>query len=109
MRTSAFVVCLICPPPLSCRSGRRPQPGDERQDFSGECGLKRPTKGGITTESFGTEVTTGPEQQEMPIYAHLSPSSCCLIVLLGYKRGAAAIHEHTRTCRSRIARCARSA
>jgi hypothetical protein len=31
-------------PPLSCRSGRRLQPGDERQDFSGECGLKRPTK-----------------------------------------------------------------
>ena len=46
-RTSAFVVC------------RRLQPGDERQNFSGECGLKRPAKGGITTESFGTEATTG--------------------------------------------------
>src|SRR5713101_4720716 len=70
---------------MSCRSGRRLQPGDERQDFSGECGLKRPTKGGITTESFGTEVTTGPEREEMPIHAHLSQSNYYLIVLLGHK------------------------
>src|SRR5207244_4722273 len=47
--------------------------------------LKRPTKAGITTESFGTEVTTGPEQEEMPIHAHLSQSSYYLIVLLGHK------------------------
>src|SRR5580700_719422 len=32
----------------------------------------------------------------------------CLIVLLGHKR-TAATHEHNRACRSRIARCARSA
>src|SRR6266705_5083884 len=70
---------------MSCRSGRRLQPGDERQDFSGECGLKRPTKGGITTESFGTEVTTGPEREEMPIHAHLSQSNYYLIVLLSHK------------------------
>ena len=62
------------------------QPGDERRDFSGECGLKRLARGGITTESFGTEVTTGPEQQDMPIHAHLSQSNYYLIVLLGYKR-----------------------
>src|SRR5438477_3792197 len=42
--------------------------------------LKRPTKGGITTESFGTEVTTGPGQEEMPIHAHLSQSNYYLIV-----------------------------
>src|SRR5438874_13472629 len=32
----------------------------------------------------------------------------CLIVWLGHKRPAAT-HEHNRACRSRIARCARSA
>src|SRR5437762_9755480 len=32
----------------------------------------------------------------------------CLIVLLGHKQ-TAATHEHNRACRSRIARCARSA
>src|SRR5437868_864311 len=42
-------------------------------------------QGGITTESFGTEVTTGPEQEEMPIHAHLSQSNHYLIVLLGHK------------------------
>jgi hypothetical protein len=63
-----------------------PAAGDERQDFSWECGLKRPTKGGITTESFGTAVTTGPEQEEMPIHAHLSQSNYYLIVLLDHKR-----------------------
>src|SRR5438128_4478810 len=45
----------------------------------------RPTEGGITTESFGTEVTTGPEREEMPIHAHLSQSNYYLIVLLGHK------------------------
>src|SRR6266581_5301309 len=34
---------------------------------------------------LGTEVTTGPEQEEMPIHAHLSQSNYYLIVLLGHK------------------------
>src|SRR5580704_10665634 len=58
---------------------------------------QKPAKGGIITESFGTEVTTGPEQEEMPIHAHLSQSNYYLIVLLGHK--LMRLHLHRQRCR----------